>query len=130
MALAVRMNAARVASLTILGSRKLGENSPCCLAVIELGQNHLTVDRDVPMDRPQVFVHLEYVMVDAGVLVDDQVDHHLRALTRLAGHVVHLGSILRTAPGFGKTWARDVTDFRRSLTRRVRLSTAVTTSVW
>jgi hypothetical protein len=104
MALAGHMNAARVASITILCCRKLGENSPCRLAVIELGQNHLTVDRDVPMDRPQVLVHLEYVMVDAGVLVDDQVDHHLRALTRLIGHFVHLGSILRTAPGFGKGW--------------------------
>jgi hypothetical protein len=111
MAVAGHMNAARFPSVTILRCHKLGENSPCGFAVIELGQNHLTVDWDVAMDHPQVFFHLEYVMVDAGVLVDDQVDHNLRALTRLVGHVVHHGSILRTAPGFGKAWARVVTDF-------------------
>ena len=46
-------------SVAILGCRKLGENGPCRLMVVELGQNHLTVDRDVPVDRPHVCVHLE-----------------------------------------------------------------------
>ncbi len=39
--------------------RKLGENGRCRLAVVELSQNHFTVNRDIPVDRPHFCIHLE-----------------------------------------------------------------------
>ena len=44
-----------------LRCRKLGENGRCRLTVVELGQNHFTVDWDIPVDRPQFCCHLEYI---------------------------------------------------------------------
>ncbi len=33
--------------------RKLSENLRCRLTVVKLGQDHFTVDWDIPVDRPQ-----------------------------------------------------------------------------
>ncbi len=71
----------------VLRCRKLGENRRCRLATVELGQNHFPVDRDIPVDRPQFSIHLEYVLAKAWVQGENRIEVHLGALTT---SIVHL----------------------------------------
>jgi hypothetical protein len=84
-------------STMTLCRRKLGENGRGALSAVELGQNHLTVHRDVSMDRPHSCVHLKHVMVKPGMLVENQINQHLWALTPWDSHLAYLGSIIGKA---------------------------------
>jgi hypothetical protein len=92
----------------LLRRRKLGENGHCRLAVVELGQDHFTVDWDVPVDRPQFCIHLEYVLGKPRVKGKNRIENHLGALTAFIVHLaLHLDSIIRTASGLVKIHSYD-----------------------
>ena len=71
----------------LLRCRKLGQNRHCCLTVIELGQNHFAVDWDIPVDRPQICIHLEYVLAKPWVQGENRIEHHLGAFTTSIAHL-------------------------------------------
>jgi hypothetical protein len=90
---------------------KLGQNGPCRVAVVELGQNHFTVDRDIPVDRPHLCIHLEEVLAQPRVQGENRVDQHLGPLTTLIGDVAHLDSIIKDCVGFcedPRLWRRPI----------------------
>jgi hypothetical protein len=70
-----------------LRCRKLGQNGRCCLTVIELGQNHFTVDWDIPVDRPQFCIDLEYILAKSWVQGENRIEHHLGAFTTSIAHL-------------------------------------------
>ena len=70
-----------------LRCRKLGQNGHCSLRVIELGQNHFTVDWDIPVDRPQFCVHLEYALAKPWVQGENRIEHRLGAFTTSIAHL-------------------------------------------
>ncbi len=46
-------------ALKLQGCGELVEKGPCRVGMVELGQNHLTVDRNEPVDRPRLRVDLK-----------------------------------------------------------------------
>ena len=90
-----------------LRCRKQGENGRCRFAVVELGQNHFTVDRDIPMDRPHFCIHLEQVLAKPRVQGENRIDHHLGVLTTFVRHLAHLDSIISTESGLVKIHTYD-----------------------
>ena len=70
-----------------LRCRKLGEKGRCCLTVVELGQNHLTVDWDITVNRPQFCIHLEYVLAKPWAHGENRIEHYLGAFTTTIEHV-------------------------------------------
>ena len=88
-----------------LRCRKLGENSRCRLAVVELSQNHLTIDRDIPVDRPHFCIHLKQVLAKPRVQGKNRIDQHLGALTMFVKHLAHLDLIIGTESGLVKIHA-------------------------
>jgi hypothetical protein len=70
-----------------LRCRKKGENRGCCLTLVELGQNYFTVDWDIPVDRPQVCIHLEYVLAKPWVQGENRIEHHVWVFTTSIAHL-------------------------------------------
>ena len=71
----------------LLRCRKLGENGRRRLTVVELGQDHFTVDWDMRVDRPQFRIHLEYVLAKPWVQGENQFEHHVEAFTSSIAHL-------------------------------------------
>ena len=70
-----------------LRCRKLGQNVRCCFTVVELGQNHFTVDWDIPVDRPHFCIHLEYVLAKPWAQGENRIEHHLGVFTTSIAHL-------------------------------------------
>ena len=74
-------------SSLFLRRRKLGQNGHCSLTVIELGQNHFTVDWDIAVDRPQFCIHLECVLAKPWVQGENRIEHHRGAFATSIAHL-------------------------------------------
>ncbi len=70
-----------------LRCRKLGENGHCRLTVVELSQDHFTVDWDIAVDRPQFCIHLEYVLAKPWVQGENRIEHHFGSFTTSITHL-------------------------------------------
>ena len=67
--------------------RKLSENLRCRLTVVKLGQNHFTVDWDIPVDRPQFCIHLEYVLAKPWAQEENRIEDLLGMFITSIAHL-------------------------------------------